>query len=87
MRREPTHITLEEGLLTETPATLHTLFVVVGFHWQVALWYQGWKDRFPENLRSDSRVMAQFNAALTLMDQVELINLTRAVLQIIVRAH
>lgn len=37
---------------------------------QVALWYQGWKDRFPENLRSDPRVMAQFSAALTLMDQV-----------------
>ena len=37
---------------------------------QVALWYQGWKDRFPEVLRSDPRVMAQFSAALTLMDQV-----------------
>eukprot|EP00904_Undaria_pinnatifida_P011496 jgi/Undpi1/7477/HiC_scaffold_22.g09950.m1 len=37
---------------------------------EVALWYQGWKDRFPEVLRSDPRVMAQFSAALTLMDQV-----------------
>lgn len=37
---------------------------------KVALWYQGWKDRFPENLRSDPRVMAQFSAALTLMEQV-----------------
>ncbi|CAN0561346.1 unnamed protein product, partial [Laminaria digitata] len=36
----------------------------------VALWYQGWKDRFPEVLRSDPRVMAQFSAALSLMDQV-----------------
>ena len=37
---------------------------------QVASWYQGWKDSFPESLRSDPRVMVQFNAALTLMDQV-----------------
>ncbi|CAM9450611.1 unnamed protein product, partial [Ectocarpus fasciculatus] len=37
---------------------------------EVALWYQGWKDRFPESLRSDPRVMAQFSAALSLMDQV-----------------
>ena len=35
----------------------------------VALWYQGWKDRFPADLRSAPRATAQFSAALTLMEQ------------------
>eukprot|EP00752_Nemacystus_decipiens_P009688 g8655.t2 len=37
---------------------------------EVAAWYQTWKGRFPQHLRSDPRVMAQFSAALTLMEQV-----------------
>lgn len=43
------------------------------------MWYQGWKDRFPEHLKDDPRVMAQLQAALTLMDQVRTVQLLRHV--------
>eukprot|EP00903_Cladosiphon_okamuranus_P012946 g12087.t2 len=36
---------------------------------EVASWYWEWKDRFPENLLSDPRVIAKFSAALAIMGQ------------------